>query len=269
MASEPLARIRCDPTTLAGIVEAAALRSGVADAHDVMFSRIYPDRIDSPAAAPDADQVSYSTGRASMFESLEVLVEPPVDVLFDIDRSLDVLYWLGDGEGPATVTFEGDPESRVVESLVHETPEATASYPADTDWSHEELYLGLPDRFEDGRFLGADGEPVPTVAALETADLERLVRGSDLTGESGYTIDVGEGGVGVEAASDDGVAVEARAEASVRGPAVTRRVAPGFARVAHSMEGGIELQTGPGEPLAVVKDREHFTLRFVVYPPSG
>lgn len=269
MASEPLARIRCDPSILAGIVEAATLRSGVPDAHDVIFSRIYPDRIDSPAAAPDAEQASYSTGRASMFESLEVLVEPPVDVLFDIDRSLSVLEWLGEGQGSATITFEGDPVGRVANSLVHESPDATVRFPADTNWSQDDLYLGLPDRFEDGRFLGADGEPVPTVAAVETADLERLVRGSDLTGTEGYSIGIREGEVTVDAASREGVAVEASAPASVRGPAVTRRVAPGLAQVARSVEGGVELQTGPDEPLAVVKDREHFTLRFVVYPPSG
>lgn len=267
MTSEPLARIECDPARLAAIVEAAALRSGTEDAHEVMFSRLYPDRIDSPASSPDATQASYCTGRASQFESMELFVDPPADVMFDIDRSLATLSWLGEAADSMTLTFEGDPDGGVVTRMVHEVPDATVVLPAETDWVLGELSLALPDRFRDGHFLGTDGEPVPTRASLDTAALERLVRGADLAdaGE-GYKVRIGDGTVGVATGRESGAKVDASAPADVIGPTVTRRVAPGLARVATSIEGGVELQTGPDEPLAIVKEREHFALRFVVYP---
>lgn len=266
MDAEPLARIECDPAILAAIIEAAALRSGTDDAHDVMFSRLYPDRIDSPASSPNATQASYCTGHASQFESVELFVDPPVDVMFDIDRALAVLSWLEDAAGTMTLTFEGDPAGGVVARMVHEVTDATVVLPAETDWVLGELSLALPDRFRDGQFLGADGDPVPTRASLDTAALERLVRGADLAdGRNGYTVRIGGGEVGIATGREGGATVDATAPADVSGPTVTRRVAQGLARVATSIEGGVELQTGPDEPLAIVKDRDHFALRFVVY----
>lgn len=267
LATEPLARIECDPARLAAIIEAAALRSGTDDAHDVMFSRLYPDRIDSPASSPDATQASYCTGHGSQFESMELFVDPPVDVMFDIDRALAALSWLGEAAGDMTLTFEGDPAGGVTTRMVHEVADGTVVLPAETDWVLGELSLALPDRFRDGHFLGTDGEPVPTRATLDTAALERLVRGADLAdGGNGYTVRIGEGEVGIAMGREGSAIVDATEPADVTGPTVTRRVAPGLARVASSIEGGVELQTGPGEPLAIVKDREHFALRFVVYP---
>lgn len=267
MEPEVLGRIECDPAKLAAVVAGAALRSGPAEAHDVMFARLYPDRIDTPASAPDATQASYCTGYASQFDSLEVRTEPPLDVMFDIDQSLDTLAWLGDLTDTVTVTFEGDPAGGVAGRLVHESPDARVVLPADTDWVLGELSLALPDRFRDGRLLGSDGEPVPTRATLDTAALERLVRGADLaTADEGYTVTIGDDTVGIAAGREGGLSVDATVPADVSGPSVSRRLAPGLSRVAGSIEGEVSLQTGPGEPLAIVKDHPDFRLRFVVAP---
>jgi hypothetical protein len=264
MAHAALGRIVCDPDRLAAIVEGAALRSGTDDAHDVMYTRLYPDRIETPASSPDAAQVSYCTGYADQFASLSVSVDRPVDALFDVDRSLALLEWLGENEDEITVTFEGDPATGATARLVHEGDDATVTLPADTEWTDQEVDFTLPDRFADDHLLDGEGAPVPTVATIQTAGLERLVRGSELVGGDSYTLEVREGSVAVEASEADWLSVAASAPADVTGPAVTRHLAPGLARVVRSVQGPVELQTGPSSPLAIVRRHEHFTMRFVV-----
>ena len=221
MDAEPLPRIDCDPARMAAIIEAASLRSGTEDAHDVMFSRVYPDRLESPASSPEATQASFCTGRASQFDSVELFVEPPVEVLFDIDAALETLAWFQDASPTLTLTFEGDPAGRVTTRLVHEAPDARVTLPAETDWTHHDLSLSLSERFAAGQFLDATGEPVPTTASLDTDLLERLVRGSDLTGEDTHTLRIDEDSVGIEGGSPDGISMAASVPADVSGPPVT------------------------------------------------
>ncbi len=267
MAAEPLARIRCDPSQLARTIEFAALRSGGSTAHDLMFTRLYPDRIETPGSSPDAAQVSYCTGRAAMYDDISVLVDPPVDALFDIDQALSWLDWLAGADGPMTTTFEGKPETGVTERLVYAVGETELVVPCVTDMEPEELSTTLPDRFSDGRFLDADGEPVPTQVRADVGELERLVTASDLASESAaYTVDVADGELRLDVEGPDGTTVRGPLAATVTGPDVSTTVGPGFRRVVSGLVGTVELQTGPGESLAIYQNHDAYTLRFVVSP---
>lgn len=262
MAREPLARLECDPSQLATTIEYAALRSGDPEAHDLMFVRVSEDRIETPAAAPDADVRAYCTAHAAMYDDLELLVDGPVDALFDIDQVLGWLDW--HGEAGLTSTFAGDPATGVTERLVHETADAEVVIPCETV-DTEEVTLSLPDRFADDVLLDSSGEAVPTRVRTDAEVLQRLTAASDLAGTDGeYTIVVADGDLRIEATGADGSRVEATIEASITGPDVRATVGPGFERVVSSLVGPVALQTGPDEPVAVVRSHETFTLRFVV-----
>lgn len=245
------------------MIEYAAMRSGDPEAHDVMFVRVRDDRTETPAAAPDADVAAYCTARAAMYEDLAVFGDQPVDAIFDIDRVLGWLDWHGDD--PLTVTFEGDPATGRTQRLLHETADADVVIPCETDWSYDDVSLGLPERFDDDRLLGADGDPVPTVVSTDASELRRLVRASQLAGaEDEYEIRVTDGELVVEVRDEAGTRVSATLSATVSGPDVETTVLPGFERVVSSLVGPVELQTGPGEPVAVVRPHETFSLRFLV-----
>lgn len=263
MTPEPLARVACDPPELATMIEYAALRSGDSHAHDVMFVRVAEDRTETPAAAPGAEVKAYCTARAAMFDDLAVLVDGPVDAMFDIDRVLGWHDWHGDDD--LTVTFEGDPATGVTERLVHETADAEVVIPCDTDWTRDEVSLALPGQFRDDRLLGADGEPVPTVVRTDASELRRLVTASRLAGaEDEYEIVVDDGDLRIQVHDDGGTRASATLEATVSGPDVRAAVGPGFDRVVSSLVGPVQLQTGPDAPVAVVRTHEAFSLRFLV-----
>lgn len=267
MVAEPLGQMVCDPVRMARIIEATALRTGDPDAHDLMFSRLYDDRIDTPASAPDAEQVSFCTGKAGMFDDLELFVDGPVDALFDIDTVITWLRWLGGEAEPATITFEGDPATGVTSTLVHECTSTEVVIPAKTDWRLGEIDLSLPDRFRGGQFLDRSGEPMPTTVDVGVDELERLVAATNMSRpEDEYEIVIEDEALCLSPDPADGVRVSGVLDADVDGPDVSTTVGPGFERVVSSLEGDVQLQTGRNEPLAIVKDRETFTLRFVVYP---
>jgi hypothetical protein len=267
MADEPLARIRGDPAQLATTVEFAALRSGDPTAHDVMFTRLHPDRIETPASSPDASQVSYCTGKATMYDDLRLFVEPPVDALFDIDQVLSWLDWLGGVDEPVSTTFEGDPATGVTERLVHEAGDTEVIVPCEGDWGYEEISLSLPDHFRDGRFLDADGEPLPTRIRTHTDELARLVRAADMAGSDGeYAFAVEDGDLRFVVDGPDGLLARSRLAAEVQGPDVRTTVGEDFQSVVSGLVGPVELQVGPGKPLAIFQFHDDYTLRFVVYP---
>lgn len=267
MAAERLARFVCPPDRLASLIETAALRRGDPDVHDVMFVRILPDRVETPASNPGASQSAYCTANATRYDDLELFVDPPVDLLFDLDVALSWLRWLEGGWGSVTATFEGDPDTGVVDRALYRTDGTEVAFDLDTDWSHEEISLTLPERFDGGQFLDAAGDPMPTTIRLDVAELERLLDAADLVGESDeYDVVVADGSLQFVADRPD-VSISSTFDADVTGPDCRTTVASDLRRVADSLEGTVQLQTGPGEPVAVVKDRTDFTLRFVVFPP--
>jgi len=269
MSGEALARIVGEPAQLATTIEFAALRSGDPDAHDAMYVRLYPDRVETPASSPDATQVSFCTARATMYDDLTILADPPVDALFDIGLVLSWLDWLADADGPVTTTFEGDPDTGVAARIVAESADARVTIPCETDWAPTEITLSLPDRFEDGRFLDADGTPVPTTVRTDAAELERLVRATDLASDDeAYDLVVADGDLRLAVEGPDGLVASGTLAADVAGPDVATTVGSGFKSVVSTVVGTVVCQTGPDEPLAICRHHDHYTLRFVVFPEA-
>lgn len=258
---DTLAVIESDPETLASAVEQAALHGTEDSADQEIFVRVTETSIETPASATGATQSSYCTIAAERFDRLAVMAPTAVDAMFEIDVFLGWLDWV-DADS-VTVRFCG--EGHVVTDLVLSAgdDEIVVDCPEDPAVL-ETVETDLPSRFADGQFLGDDGSPMPTTIETTAAELGRLVGAVDLAeSEEGYPLVVRDGTLVVDVRGEIS-SVTAPLEATVDGPAVTNHYGTGFAAVVSGLEGDLCLQTGPGEPVAFVQRREHYTLRFVV-----
>ena len=265
MATAPLARLAASPDRLASIVETAALAGGE-DPHDEMFVRVTPTGVDTPASAPDAEQVSYCTAGAARFDEVRLLEGEAARALFRVEPTLAWLDWLEGRHDRVTATLEG--AHGVATRFVFAAGDAEEAVPCSTDWDRETLSEEVVERFAGARFLDEDGDPVPTRIETDAAELRRLVEAARLAGcttDVPFVVADGDLVVDIE---DERACVDARLDARVEGPDCRNRYGHGLVRVATALSGDVTLQTGPGRSLAVVKDRELYTLRYVVRPLS-
>jgi hypothetical protein len=254
-----LAVLGNDPATLRRFVAAATLWSG-ADGHEELFLRLSPDGVSTPAYATGADQAAYCTVSPDAFDRFEVDAE--VDALLDTADLLGWLDWLADDH--ATVSLDGDAGAAVADAVRIESGTATVRLPCTSGPDAlGGIDTSLPGRFDGPRYLDGTGEPVPTRAETTAATLRRVLDAAERAGRSVYSLTVGDGRL-VTAVETDGVTARARLEAHVEGPETTLTVGAGFARVVRALTGPVTLQTGPGEPLALVQTGEAATRRYLV-----
>lgn len=260
---ETLALLAGDPDELAAAVEAAALRGGPAEDTEEMFVRVTGDAVETPASSRNAELGSYCTLTAARFDRLELSGAAHADAMFEIDPFLGWLDWVeAERVQVRLVGTAGVAAELVVDGGDSEVRMACLDDPA----LLESVDTVLPGRFDGEQFLDAGGDPMPTTVETTVAELERLVEAVDLAESTdGYPVVVREGSL---AADVEGRSAHARAtlDATVEGAAVTNHYGQAFAAVVASLEGDVRLQTGPGEPVALVQSGEDFTLRFVVAP---
>ena len=270
MATEPLARMAGSPARLATIIETAALADGV-DPHDEMLVRVTADRVDTPASAPDAEQVSFCTARAARFDDLAMLAGESVQALFRVAPTLAWLDWFGERHDHVDATFVGS--HGVATRVQLRAGEDTVRVPCATDWKADALSYAITDRFDGETVRDPDGEPLPIHIETDASELRRLVRAAELAEcgsqvpvvveDGSFRIDVED-----ESAPDGTACVEGTLDATVEGPDCRNRYGHGLVRVVSAVQGDLDIRTGPGEALAIVKDREDYTLRYLVRPRS-
>ncbi len=266
MATEPLARVAGTPARLASIIETAALAQGE-DPHDEMFVRVSEDAVDTPASAPAAEQISYCTARAAHFDEVSVLRGSDARVLFAVAPALAWLDWLGERHERIEAILRGS--HGVVTEFVLAAGGDEVRLPCSTDWSRTDISEEVVDRFDGERFIDEGGAPYPVRIETAVAELRRLVRAARIAEcASDVPLTVRDGDLVIDI-DDEGMAcVEARLQASVDGPDCRNRYGAGLVRVVTAIEGAVTVQTGPGAPLAIVKDRPDYTLRYVIRPQS-
>lgn len=262
--AEPLARVAGTPERLASIVETAALSAG-ADPHEEMFVRVTDDLVDTPASAPDTEQVSYCTATASRFDEVSLLAGDAAQALFEVSPTLAWLDWLGERHDRVVATVEGS--HAVAARLVLSAGDDTVTVPCATDWEADAISYGIADRFDGATFLDERGDPLPTVVETEAAELRRLVEAAQLAEcTSDIPLVVADGRLWIDLDDDETACVDGTLRASVEGPDCRNHYGPGLVRVATAIEGPVTLQTGPGHSLAIVTDHPAYTLRYVVRP---
>ncbi|WP_340098373.1 hypothetical protein [Salinibaculum salinum] len=256
---ETLAVIESDPETLASAVETAALYEQ-GDTDQEMFVRLTDDCIETPASAAGATRSSYCTLAADHFDRLDVRTASPLDAMFEIGPFLGWLDWV-DTDSVA-VHFRGD--HAVTELVLRADDDEVTIGCSDDPAVLDAVETDLPDRFAGARFLDADGNPMPTTVETTAGQLVRLVDAVDLAeSEAGYPLVVRDGHLAVDVTGENARAT-APLDSTVDGPAVTNYYGADFAAVVAGLTGHVTLQTGPGEAVAFVQERDAYTLRFVV-----
>ncbi|MFC7132999.1 MULTISPECIES: hypothetical protein [Salinibaculum] len=258
---ETLAVIESAPGAIAGAIEAAALSDGATETGREMFVRVTEDSVETPASGTGARRASYCTLDPGRFDDLVVPSEGAVEAMFDVDDVLGWLSWVDSDR--VTVRFEGDAGIATRLTLAGGTDEVSVACVDDpTVLNNIETFL--PTRFDGATFLDEDGTAMPTTVETTVAQLDRLVRAVDLADDGDrYPLHVRDDGVAVDVETER-ASVSAPLRADVAGPAVTNRYDESFAEVVQGLDGDVTLQTGPGEPVAFVQDRDTCTLRFVV-----
>jgi len=262
MSEEALAVVEANAATLADIVGTAALDAPDTEPHEEVFVRITPDRISTPASNGERGQSSFCTADAAVLDRLSVTES--VEALFPVRAVLD---WLVLFDGEVRVSFDGRPSSAIASQLRISDDDREVTIECVTERAvFEAIELWLPDRFDGGTFLDAEGNPHPTHIETTAETLEQVVDAVEATaGVDHYALAVEDDTLRYEF-DGDGVAVAGRLAGAVDGPAFDHRYGRGFRRVVRTLHGEVTLQTSPAGPLAIVQDRGPITLRYVIDP---
>jgi hypothetical protein len=266
MTLETLATVEASPARLANLLETASIASSDADDREILV-RIGSETISTPASVPGADHGAYCSANADHVTRLSLSAGGPVEALFDLTTALAWLAWLDEAAEAVTMTFEGKADSRVAKRVVLAAGSTRVTVPCSTEWAPEEVSYALTERFAEGVFHDAAGNEMPTTVTTDAATLERLADAARLaSGTRRVPLVVRDGAVRLEVEGDAGARVSGPLPATVAGPDVDTTYGPALARIAGGLEGQIDLQTGPGEPIAVVQAQPTVTLRYVVQP---
>lgn len=259
---EALAVIESDPETLAEAVGTAALDAEEHEPHEEMFVRVDSTGVSTPASAVDASQSSFCTFHPTLFDELQIF--EPIAALFPVETVLDWLSYF-EGSDRLTVTLIGEPGAEHATQLRLEGPDREVRIDCvDAPGLLSEVELWLPDRFEGTEFLDGSGNPVETTVETTAPELVRIVDAVEqLPAVSAYPLTVDSSGIQFEV-SGEGVAATGTISGTVDGPGFEAQFGPGFARILRTVDGRVTLQTGPGEPLAIVSREPGVTYRYVL-----
>lgn len=258
--SEQLAVIEGETEFLAAAIERAALAADGADPYDEMYLRIDEDGVETPASAAHMTQASYCTMQAEMFDRYEVT--EPVGALFPVE---EVLGWLAWFDGRVTLAFLGDPGVEVVSALrIHDDDHTVTVDCVDDPTLLEDVEVWLPDRFDGDQFLDERGDPLPARIETDIETLARIVTAAERCGTH-HPLRVEDGTLRL-AVDGETATVRGDLSGTVEGPDLHNEYGPGFARIVGTIDGPVELQTGPDDPLVVVSKRPGAVRRYFVAP---
>jgi hypothetical protein len=264
---DELAAIEGTPAEIAAAIRTAALYGEGNDPHEEMYIRVDDECIETPASAADATQTSYCTLHNSGFDSIRA--DEPVKALFPVAELLGWLAWF-DADVPITIELLGEPGAEVITAFDISNGGRSVRIPCiDNPAILSDVKVWLPDRFDAGRFLDENGDPLPTTIETTISEVERLVDAADrCEGIESYPLIVQDGDLRIELDGEN-VSVAGHLKATVDGPNVRNQYGAGFARIVRGIDGEVELQTAPGGDLVFVQETEHARLRYyVAHRPS-
>ncbi len=271
MADEDLGRLVAPASVIAEAMALATLRPGP-DAepyYDEILVQFDSDGLSTPAGSTSSSLPTYCSADADRFDHLETAGDRTVTAVFTIEEFTDWLEWVDDGSA-VEVTFVGDAETGVVSEFRLSSDDLTAVVDCYRDPALlDSLTFELPSRFtDDERFVLENGDPVPVRIETTAEAMSRIVDAVDLVpGAEYYPLIVEDGALRVDVEGRTGPAAHGRLPGEVlSGPDLRNEYDTEFAAVFRSLSGAVELQTGPGEPLVVVRRGDGYTLRYVVMP---
>ncbi|WP_435332914.1 hypothetical protein [Haloarchaeobius sp. TZWWS8] len=276
MGESTLAVIRAPYAVLRRMVALAGLQPspGREPYYDEMLVRLTKDCIDTPAGSTASSLATYCTVELDVLSEYDHRHDDAVVAVFPIQEVLDWLAWVStdaalDTGDNIAVSFVGDEETGNVSEMRIEGGESTVTVDCHLDpVLLEQITLELPDRFDaDDRFALEDGSLAPTVVETTVDELRRLTRAVDIdSGRSSYPFVVRDGTLSLTLSVGCETRAETTLSASVDGPDVHNEYGPELASLLEVVSGDVTLQTGPDEPLVLVRESPLFTLRYVLIP---
>ena len=271
MAGEDLGRLVAPAPVIAEAMALATLRPGPdADPYyDEILVEFGPEGLSTPAGSTSSSLPTYCSAEADLFDRLETVDDRTVTAVFAIKEFTNWLEWIDDGS-PVEVTFVGDAETGVVSEFHLSSDDLTAVVDCYRDpESLDSLTFELPSRFTDeGRFLLENGDPAPVRVETTGEAMSRIVEAVALVpGVEYYPFIVEDGRLRVHVEGRTGPAAHGRLPGEVlSGDDLRNEYDTEFAAVFRCLSGPVELQTGPDEPLVVVRRGDGYTLRYVIMP---
>jgi hypothetical protein len=269
MSERTLGRLVATVGELRTMIDLATVGSPADGYYDEMLIRVDEDGIETPAGSTTSTLATYCSVDASYFDVLEA-ADGEFTAVFDIVETVEWLEWLGDPGAMVDVRFQGSPEREVAAAMELSDGDVTARVPCYRDQALlEQITYELPSRFtEEERFLLEDGREAPTRVETTAAAMERVADAVALDPNvDHHPFVVRDGELRLRIQHSSGTRASGRLEGRlVEGPDVSNYYDDGFARVASVVSGEVTVQTGRVEPLVVVDDATHYTLRYVVLP---
>lgn len=260
-----LAAVEADPAAFRDLVTLTALRhtDGSPYFAETLFE-FHPDRIETPAGDRTSSPASYTTFHSEYFTRITIDEAEPVSLLLPVSTFLEWVDWFGDADR-MTLTLYGT-DRRVAHAYELEaggysvrirTPDAPERL--------EAVSTAVTESFDDGVFTPADTSRERRRVETDGATLERIAEAVDIgTGGDTYPV-VLDGSSLVFDVDVEGGKVRSDNWASERVEHLVRnQYGDGFAAIARTLTGDVVLDVVPGGPMAVIQDREHQTLRYVL-----
>lgn len=270
MTRETLATLRAPRAVVERMIRLASLQTEAGAYYDEMLIRVTEDGVETPAGKRETSLAAYCTVDEAVFDDVSLSIDDGATAIFDIDATLGWLDWL-DGD-PVEVVVLGDPQQAFAGTVELRTDEETVRIAC----RHgpevlSQVTMELPSRFdEDGQFRLEDGSVAPTTIETTGATLERIADAVELADTvQGYPLTVTDGQLTLEVGSELSFShAWTDLDGDVTGPDLENQYGVAFAAIAAALDGPVTLQTGPSEPLVVVKTHDHFVLRYVLLPTS-
>lgn len=270
MTRETLATLRAPTAVFERMIRLASLQTADGAYYDEMLIRVTEDGVETPAGKRDTPLAAYCTVHPDVFDDVSLAIEEPATAIFDIEATLGWIDWL-EAETVDVVVL-GDPDQAFAGTLELRTDAETVRIAC----RHgpellSEVTMELPSRFDDdGAFRLEDGSKAPTRIETSANTLSRIADAVDLADTvEGYPVSVRDGELVLDVGSELSFAhASTTLDATVTGVDVDNQYGAEFAAVSAALDGDITLQTGPTEPLVVVKSHDKFVLRYVLLPTS-
>lgn len=270
MTERTLARLVAAPDVLHDTIATATLTpdDGGGPYYDEILLRVREDCVETPAGSTTTSVATYCSASQATFEELSLERDDPVLAIFDIAETLAWIDWLP--AAPVTVEFVGDPEAELASHLLLRADGLEVRIDCYRSPSLlEQITMELPARFEDDeRFVLESGERAPLRAETTAAAMRRIATGVDVDQTiDRYPFVVRDGRLRLHLEHGGVVRASGELPGTVHeGPDVENEYGEGFPPVFETLEGDLEVQTAPDQPLVVVDRQETATLRYVVMP---
>lgn len=271
MADDALGRLVAPAPVIAEAMALATLRPDP-DAepyYDEILVEFDSDGLSTPAGSTSSSLPTYCSASADRFDRLETVDDRAITAVFEIEEFTEWLRWIDDGSA-VEVQFVGDVETGVVAEFHLSAGGLTAVVDCYRDPELlDSLAFELPSRFgDDDRFLLENGDPAPVLVETTARAMRRIVGAVDrVRGVEYYPFRIENGELRLDVEGRTGQAAHGRLPGEVLAGADLRNEYDGeFPAVFRCLSGEIELQTGPDEPLIVVRRGDGYTLRYVIMP---